>query len=637
MEINSDILKPLGQEFIQVGQLEDLVYDIKQENIPKINELISQIKDFEYSYIFHLIIHVASVRPFLWRPLAELWSTLEKPHKRFMNYPFTEYLAVRGILSESDLSLVLGQPKPSPTEMEITFRKGSLEEAILHDDVEKMKKLTAGRKLDTITFLIKDETHSITSFAAYYGAIKCFRYLIEEKCSFEEETPQYAALGGNIEIVSLCRDQGYSLYGCLKGAVQANHKELANWLLKNVGYEPVDIAKCIKSCNTAAFVFFATRNMSSNHMIMSKVTKKSPLIVATEIAHLTAVKYLVEKCDANVETPDQNGWNAFAYASDYQYNKISNYLLDHGADIEKCGNGNWTPLLWAASAGNDIAAQFLIERGANIEAINADGNTPIMVALKAGHIEVAEILIKKHPQLEVVDMDGFTILLTTSMNGLLEGVKLLVENGANIEANKMGLTAFYFAVLRGQFKIAKYLVEKGANIEPKDQNGITPLIFCSSYGLPAAVQMLIDIKVNIEAKDNKGLTSLMWASRNGKDDIVDMLIKAGADVNETSNEGDTALLLAVKKKNLSVIKILLENGADPTIANNKNWNAISASGDTHDEAIISLVTNGAMLTSDNSSSNAIIYPGNGFSTPANSAPNITEAPAQSQSNCCLLI
>jgi ankyrin repeat protein len=592
MEISNSILKPLGDEFAMVGELEDLVYNINEENIPKIGELIKKMKNFEYSYIFHIIIHVASFRPLEWRTLADLWATLEKPHKKFVNTPFTEYLVVRGILQESDLCLVLANKRRTPSEMERIFRRGSLEEAVLHDDVEKLKQMTIGKRIDVISFLIKNKTHTIASFAAYYGAVNCFKYLIEIKCPFEEETPQYAAYGGNLEILSLCRDQGYSLSGCLRCAVQSNRKELVNWLLKNIGYEPVELSKCLKACNTPAFVFFLSKNANYS---MSKVTKKSSLIVATEIGNFAAVKYLVEKCGANIDASDENGWNAFSYAADYQYGVISNYLLDHGADIEKCGNDDWTPLLWSASAGNHIATKFLLDRGANIEAKNADGNTSLMVALKSGHVNVAEILIEKQAQLEVVDMDGLTILITTAMNGLLEGVKLLVENGANIEANINGLTAFYFAVLRGQFQVAKYLIEKGANIEPVEENGITPLIFCSAYGLPASVKMLIDCNANIEAKDINGLTSLMWASRNNKENIISMLIDAGANVNEKNNDGDTALLIAVRRKNTKAVKKLMENGADSAIANNKGWTALAAANEIDNDIILSLVSNETVI------------------------------------------
>ena len=584
------ILAPFGKEFTLFGELEKTIFDFKKEYIQKVLDLIKQIPNFQYSYIFHLIIQAAQYRLTKWKEFAELWSNLEKPTKKISNYPFTEYLVLKGILKEQDLRLVLSNSSSDSSDNGNLFKKGSLEEALVNDNWEKVKELLADKDLNTLTFFVNENAHSILTFAAFFGAQKCFKNLVSMGCKIDDETIKNAGLGGNVEIIKTCQETGYSLGGCLKYAVTSHSDDAIHYLLKNVGFEPVEITRCIKACNTVAFIFFAARVVSSSpfNSKFAQSHKDPPLKVAAEYAHFAAVKYLIEN-GANVDAPDEKGWSPLSYAIDYKYMEIASYLLSHGAHIDNSGNMDWTPLLWACSTGNLISTQFLVEKGANVEAKNADGNTPIMVALKGGHIEIAELLIKKKPNLEVRDKENFTILQTTAMTGLLEGVKLLVEHGAQIEAAKNGLTAFYFAVLRGNYSVAEYLLDHGAKIDVMDDNRITPLLFCSSYGLCNNAKFLIEHGADLEARDKKKCTPLIWATKNKKYDLMKLLLDSGANINAQNSDGETPLIIAVKKMDVEAVKILILNYPDKQIKDAIGNTAVSMAQDLAEKDIINLL------------------------------------------------
>lgn len=49
------------------------------------------------------------------------------------------------------------------------------------------------------------------------------------------------------------------------------------------------------------------------------------------------------------------------------------FLVEHGADVNRGDNEGWTPLHATASCGFLSIAKYLIEHGANVAAVNNDG------------------------------------------------------------------------------------------------------------------------------------------------------------------------------------------------------------------------------------------------------------------------
>jgi ankyrin repeat protein len=71
------------------------------------------------------------------------------------------------------------------------------------------------------------------------------------------------------------------------------------------------------------------------------------------------------------------------------------YLIEHGADINKENNEGETPLFKACRWGydNEIIVQYLIENGADINKKNNEGETPLFIACHCRNYNVAQCLI----------------------------------------------------------------------------------------------------------------------------------------------------------------------------------------------------------------------------------------------------
>lgn len=69
----------------------------------------------------------------------------------------------------------------------------------------------------------------------------------------------------------------------------------------------------------------------------------------------------------------------------------------------------------------------------------------------------------------------------------------------------------------------KDLVRNGVSINDIGNDGKTPLILASEYGLESTVQVLIDCGADVNAKDDYGRTALLLAKQSGHLAIVKTL------------------------------------------------------------------------------------------------------------------
>lgn len=56
------------------------------------------------------------------------------------------------------------------------------------------------------------------------------------------------------------------------------------------------------------------------------------------------------------------------------------FLVEHGADVNRGDNEGWTPLHATASCGFKSIAKYLLEHGADVAAVNNDGELALDIA-----------------------------------------------------------------------------------------------------------------------------------------------------------------------------------------------------------------------------------------------------------------
>jgi len=220
-----------------------------------------------------------------------------------------------------------------------------------------------------------------------------------------------------------------------------------------------------------------------------------------------------------------------------------------------------------------------------------------------------------------------SLLIKGVLSGQPSIVLKAIKDGADMNAQKGGISPLILACWKGKVSCAKILIEKGADVHLVDREGNTPLMLASKGGFSEIVKSLLTVDQLVENKtsshgwtalmfaastgnceisklllnagarvdttNNYGGTALIQAAMEGKNDCIRMLIQAGADVDHQTLVGETALIWSVKKSHLPTVKLLLSSGADPTIRSSSDATAILLAKEGKNRAIYKLLKKAA--------------------------------------------
>ena len=128
---------------------------------------------------------------------------------------------------------------------------------------------------------------------------------------------------------------------------------------------------------------------------------ETALSVAVDKGHFDVVRFLVEQ-GAEMEKCDRSGNSPIAVASMCGHLEITRNLLEQGADRDKADNNGWTPLHLAAERGHLETAKLLMVYGADLNARNNDGKLPIDVT----HNEEVKQAIRDEPRRRIDEAPG---------------------------------------------------------------------------------------------------------------------------------------------------------------------------------------------------------------------------------------
>lgn len=160
---------------------------------------------------------------------------------------------------------------------------------------------------------------------------------------------------------------------------------------------------------------------------------------------------------------------------------------------------------------------------------------------------------------------------------------LLIEFGAEIEDsnknNQYPLILYLLNYLPNEDRIKiedllekiQYLYEKGASIKRFNKYGNDALRYAIQQKICDVAEFLINKEVDIHIPNHGGYTPLMLAAGSGVLPIIKILIEKGAEINKRMNntKSYTALMIAIKNGWLECVKELLNYDADATLLDNQ--------------------------------------------------------------------
>lgn len=159
--------------------------------------------------------------------------------------------------------------------------------------------------------------------------------------------------------------------------------------------------------------------------------REPPLIRAVENADPAKMRKLIAK-GANVNVTDNNGGTALQSAAASGNEKMTQLLLEAGADVSvrQTGPINYDALDQAAWTGNAETIRTLLAGGAHVNDPAAGGWTPLMIAMLYGHPDVVEALLGGGADVNARTPTGWTAPKEARFQGNEQMAERLIRAGA---------------------------------------------------------------------------------------------------------------------------------------------------------------------------------------------------------------
>ncbi|XP_074064957.1 uncharacterized protein LOC141504008 isoform X2 [Macrotis lagotis] len=300
---------------------------------------------------------------------------------------------------------------------------------------------------------------------------------------------------------------------------------------------------------------------------------RTPLHLACVYGYPDVVTLLVEKkCHLNPR--DLEGLTPLMRAIQGEQEECTSILLKHGADPKLADSfKNNTLLHYAAYGENTAIVSKLLQYDCDLEALNKDGFSPLLLAVKEDNKEMVEFFLMNGANVNAVDSNERTPLHLACVYGYPDVVTVLVEKKCHLNPRDLeGLTPLMRAIQGQEEECASILLKHGADLKLADSfNNNTLLHYAANGQNTAIVSKLLQYDCDLEALNKDGFTPLLLAVQADNKEMVEIFLKNGANVNAVDKHQRTALMIAAKRCLLDMIELLTKYNADPSCRDKRGW------------------------------------------------------------------
>ena len=312
----------LPDDIAKYEELEDMLLYITLDNMDSIVEFI--VSNFHDEDLFQSYLYIAKYMS-LYTLNIDLYMHIYRTLINKTKCNLTMYESIFKLPFDIFSANMETKERIATTRQDI-FNKyiqetNTIAEAIFNDDVEELKSflLIDTKKTLTRSFelhhLIKDRFTPIT-FAARFGSINCFKYMLLNGVEINQRTVENALIGGNLEIFHLCEKGIASPAYLFIKALNQQNKDLIYWIMMH--YDIVitssNTLESITSFNIRFIIYFINNtgyrreydlvainsdNLAVIKYISNNIKGKQVSISPNNCLHI--VKYLVDKCEAIVD------------------------------------------------------------------------------------------------------------------------------------------------------------------------------------------------------------------------------------------------------------------------------------------------------------------------------------------------
>lgn len=292
------------------------------------------------------------------------------------------------------------------------------------------------------------------------------------------------------------------------------------------------------------------------------------------------VLYLMNLPEVNLFRQVMHERTYLHIAAQKDLDKVVEFLLSKGLNINAPDDKEMTPIVYAVSRGNptpktleiffkngvDVKKKYASEKGADLLLLG--------LARDKG-LKLTDYFISKGLSLKSTDKDG---------NGAFYYSALVVEDLENLKELKKRKIKYddrvLLALAQGGHRVSnglqgyQYLIEE-LKLNPKITNdkGQTLLhLIASKPKQEEVIRYLLNKGVEASKLDNEGNSPFILSARGSSLPVVEALFSFQKNVNATNKKGENALYYAVKNGSAEIVKFLLDKGADISFKTPKNEN-----------------------------------------------------------------
>ena len=297
-----------------------------------------------------------------------------------------------------------------------------------------------------------------------------------------------------------------------------------------------------------------------------KVDEQMTLHRVVSVGRLDLVSGFVEQYGGDVDEVDsRTGRTALHLACAQNFEDIAQYLVLHGAGVNRLDAAGSTPLHLSCERKNHSLAIMLVRNKADLTIPDGEGNTSLHLICRNGMLELLEDVIDlprsilRNLNLDVVDSEGKNLLHLSVECQALDMASLFIRQGVNINCtDHKKMTPLHYAVLLSQFDIAQSLLIKRADTNARDIYGRTPMSLAVVVTKDVNfARMLHEYGADVSVLDEAKNSLLHIACRDGSVDLAKWLTRCGCDPNATNASAQSAVQLAHSHMHEDLVEWLL--------------------------------------------------------------------------------
>ena len=409
---------------------------------------------------------------------------------------------------------------------------------------------------------------SLLALSAYFGAKRCFNYLLNKGAIIDEETVKFSIMSGEMTIFEKVEEiKGNDLLKHAMLAMKFYQKDILKRIIDRPG---IDI-KILSDLGTASIKYnnipFMLRYLANaNHGNIDKLDSDDLSVLHYAVAknNILAVELLLSK-GANVNIRGVDGKTPLIISCENGNKDIYDLLIKNHAKIHYETEGKFNALHSAAAGGHKLIVQSLVEMGVKVNSVSLNGETPLYHAVYFNHIDVVVYLLKKGANPNIKTTHSKTCLMVACQFEFTEIAEILLNHGASVHtADKIRNTCLHYAATTGNVKMVTILSRK---FDDRLLNHVgaerrTALHYSSERGHDKIVQILLRCGASRNAKDKFGMTPLHYAAMLGHENVCKNLVDSGAKVDTHDSKDKTPLIYSVQYERRAVAQLLCSCGAD---------------------------------------------------------------------------